>query len=71
VLIGSWPKLDLFDLRRLLMAPTLMILFTQFKLILPIVHDTANRRLGCGGHFNEVVTPFLCLIEGICGRQYS
>jgi hypothetical protein len=71
VLVGAWPKLDLLDLRRFLMTPTLVIFFAQLKFILPIIHDAANRRLGRGSDFNEIVAPFLSLVEGLCGRQYS
>ena len=71
MLIGAWPQLDFFHLRRFLMTPALMVFLAQLKFILSIVHDATNRRLGRRGDFNQVVTPFLCLIEGLGGRQYS
>lgn len=69
--IGPWAKLDFFHLRRFLVTPALVILFTQLKFIFPIVHDAANRRLGRRGDLHKVVAPVLCLTEGLCGRQYS
>lgn len=48
-----------------------MIFLAQLKFIFPIVHNAANRRLGRRGDFNQVIAPFLCLTEGLCGRQYT
>jgi hypothetical protein len=71
MLVGAGTKLDLFDLRRLLVTPALVIFLAEFEFVLPIVHDAANRRLGGRSHLNKVVAPLLGLVKGLYGRQYS
>ena len=71
MLVGAGTKLNLFDLRRLLVTPALVIVLAEFKSVLTIVHDAANWRLRGRSHLNKVVAPLLGLVKGLYGRQYS
>jgi hypothetical protein len=47
------------------MTPALMIFLAQLILVLPIVHDTTNRRDRVGGDFHQVIAAFLSLAKSV------
>jgi hypothetical protein len=46
-----------------------MVFLAQLILILAIVHDPADRRDRRGGYFDQVVSAFLRLTEGVRRRK--
>src|SRR5688500_12238729 len=66
MLVGAWTQLDLFDLRGLLVPPTLMVLFAELVFVLAIIHNPAHWRLRRRRDLDEIVPAFLRLFQCIC-----
>ena len=67
--VGARPELDFLDLSLLLLAARRLSLLALLKLELAVIHQSANRRIGVGGHLDHVEPPFLALRKRLFSRD--
>ena len=63
------PELDLADVDLLLVLARGLLLLVLLVLVLRVVQDAADRRLGIGRHLDEVEVAILSLTQGVLGAH--
>jgi len=66
---GFWPNLDFLDLESALFLFRFLLFLGLLVFVLPIIHDFADRWIGCGRNFHQIETGFPCRSKGLVKRN--
>ena len=65
MLFGFWSELNFLQMNHFLVLLCFVGTFALLVLILPVIHDPANRRFCAGCHFYQIQTKLFGLVYGV------